>query len=124
MSGLSRNQRKALRALLATTTIRAAAEDCELSTRTLHRYLQEEGFKRALRARQDRILAATTAAMIGGRGKALETLETAQEDEESSWSVRVRAANYWLRHTADQVELAELLERVAAMEEVVRDAEV
>ena len=60
---LNDNQKKAIRALLSTTTVRAAAEVCGLAERTLHHYLAQEPFRDALRAEQDQLTAAATAAL-------------------------------------------------------------
>jgi hypothetical protein len=115
---LNTNQRRALQALLSEPTIRAAAEKAELGEATIYRYLRDEFFRDELRRRQDEILTATAAALVGLRGKALETLANAQDDDDVS--VRVRAANYWLRHVRDAVKLDDLADRVRALEEADR----
>ena len=71
MADLNRNQRSALAALLATTSVREAAELAGLGERTIYRYLSDPAFKAELQERQDQILASTTATMIGLTDRAL-----------------------------------------------------
>jgi aryl carrier-like protein len=119
LSELGTNQRRALEALLAEPSIRAAAEACKLTERTLYRYLSDPAFRAELHARQDEILAATTAALVGLTGDALSELRRIMTGGDTD-SVRVRAIATWLRHTRDAVELDQLAERVAALEEGLR----
>lgn len=119
MAELSTNQRKVLEALLSEPTVKEAAEVAGLTPRTVYRYLNDPAFKAELRKRQSEILAQTVAAMVGGRGTALETLHRAQTSETSSWSERIRAANYWLSHTQDAIELDVLTERLERLEQLI-----
>ena len=114
---LSTNQRKALKALLECSTIRAAADGCGLSEATLYRYLRDPPFKAELRERQDAVVTAVTAALVGLAGDAVETLRGVLRDAEASDGVRVRAALGWLAQMRQSVELVELAERVSALEE-------
>jgi len=116
-SELNTNQRKALVALLAEPTVKAAAESCGLAERTLYLYLTDETFRAELRARQDAILASVTAALVGLSGEAVRVLREVLDDPKATASVKVRAALGWLRHTRDAVELADLSDRVAALEQ-------
>jgi len=116
-SELNANQRKALAALLTEPTVKTAAESCGLSERTLFYYLADDTFKRALRERQDAILASVTSALVGGSGSAVQTLQAVLNDPQATHTVKVRAALGWLRHTRDAVELADLADRVKRLEE-------
>jgi hypothetical protein len=116
-SELNTNQRKALVALLAEPTVKAAAESCGLAERTLFCYLSDETFKAELRARQDAILSSVTSALVGLSGSAVQTLRDLLESKTATDSVKCRAALGWLRHTRDAVELADLSDRVAALEQ-------
>jgi hypothetical protein len=119
---LSTNQRKALSALLAEPTVAAAAEKCDLTERTLYRYLNDETFRRELRARQDAILSSVTSALVGLSGEAVQTLRDLLESKTATDAVKCRAALGWLKHTRDSVELADLSDRVAALEEKIGGA--
>lgn len=114
---LSTNQRKALKALLECSTIRAAAEDCGLGEATLYRYLRDPLFKAELRARQDGIVSSVTAALVGLAGDAVEALKSILASKDASDAVKVRAALGWLAQMRQSVELADLAERVTALEQ-------
>ena len=115
-SGLSRNQKKALAALLEHRTVTDAAEAVGLGRRTITGYLGDPAFVEALRAEQDRRTAATRATLTGGMDKALSTLGAVMDDPEATAAARVRAAVAWLRAWRDAVELDDLAARVAALE--------
>ena len=114
---LSANQKKAITALLSEPTVRDAAKAAGLGERTMYRYLSNPTFKAELRQRQDEILAATTAALVGLAGDAVATLRGVLQDKDASASVKVRAALGWLAHTQKTVELDDLAARIAALEE-------
>ena len=106
-------------ALLSSPTIRAAARTAGIGERTIHRYLADPEFTAELRKRQDAILAATTAALVGLAGDAVETLRDVLQDTEASHSVKLRAAATWLSHTRGAVELDDLARRVSALERTI-----
>ena len=116
-SELNANQKKALAALLATTSVTAAAESCGLAERTLFGYLANEVFKAELRARQDAILSSVTSALVGLSGEAVQVLRAVMSDPLATHAVKVRAALGWLRNVRDAVTLADLSDRVAALEQ-------
>jgi len=115
-SELNANQKKALAALLATTSVTAAAERCGLAERTLFGYLANETFKAELRSRQDAILSSVTSALVGLSGEAVATLRDLLESKTATDAVKCRAALGWLRNVRDAVELRDLADRVAALE--------
>ena len=117
---LSRNQIKAVSALLAHPSVATAAKACGLTERTLYNYLADPAFKAELRRRQDEVIAATTAALVGLSGNAVAVLQDVLSDPEATHAVKVRAALGWLKHTREAVELDALAERVAALEEKVK----
>lgn len=114
---LTTNQRKALKALLECSTIRAAAEDCDLGEATLYRYLRDDTFKAELRKRQDAVVSSVTAALVGLAGEAVAALRDILESKSASDAVKVRAALGWLGQMRQSVELADLSERVSRLEE-------
>jgi hypothetical protein len=120
---LNTNQKKALAALLAEPTVKAAAEACGLTDRTLYNYLADPDFKAELRARQDAILASVTSALVGLSGSAVQTLRDLLESETATDAVKCRAALGWLRTVRDVVELADLADRVAILEEKIGGGE-
>ena len=101
--------------------MKAAAKRCGLTERTLYNYLADEAFRTELHRRQDQVIAATTAALVGLSGAAVATLQEVLTDPDASQATKVRAALGWLKHTRDVVELDALTERVAALEEKLRE---
>ena len=113
---LSANKKRAIRALLESPSVTTAAAACGLARRTLFAYLSDPDFAAALRAEQDRATAATTAALVGGADKALETLAKVMADPDETGATRVRAAVAWLKACWEAQELADLAARVSALE--------
>ena len=89
---LSANQKKAIVALLQSTSIREAARTCGLGEATLYRYLNDDAFRDELHRRQDSAMAAAASALAGMMGDALAVLRDTLQDDEASDSVKVRAA--------------------------------
>ena len=115
---LTTNQRRALRALLACSTVADAAKEAGLGQRTIYRYLASASFKAELRARQDETISAATAALSGLAGTAIETLRAVLADPDASHAVRVRCALGVLEQRRRIGELDDLTERVKKLEEV------
>ena len=118
---LNANQRHALDALLSSPSVAAAARACGLSERTIWRYLADDGFKTELRARQNRAIKATTAALTGMAGRAVQALRDLLNDAETPPSVKARVALGWLRERRAAVELDDLAERVALLEDALNE---
>jgi uncharacterized protein YjiS (DUF1127 family) len=113
---LNANERKALRALMVTPSVAAAARSCGLSERTLWRYLGQDEFKDKLNERMDKETAALAAAMAGMSGLALEVLQEVLKDKTAAAGVRVKAALGWLSYRRDVMELDALSDRVSELE--------
>jgi hypothetical protein len=78
-SYLPANQQKAMTALLATTSIEAAATKCGLSPSTIKRYLRDEMFNTVYREQRMLILQEAIAGISRMGTKALEAFEDALE---------------------------------------------
>jgi len=113
---LTSNQRRAIIALLANTSIRAAAAACGLCEKTVSRYLADDDFRAELRARQDEAAAAMAAGLAGLAGKALSVLDGVMDDDEAGDSVKVRAALGVVSERRKAQELDVLSGRVADLE--------
>jgi AcrR family transcriptional regulator len=107
--------RRAIPALLETTTVRAAADKAGLSESTIYRYLRNEHFQAELRRRQDALLAASTANLVGKTGDVLTELYRIALGGDKE-SVKVQAIRTWLQNMTNAIELQELVERVEALE--------
>ena len=120
MGSFSTNQRRALAALLGSSTIAQAADRAGLCESTIYGYLRDPSFKAALRARQDQTIAAAVAALSGLAGEAIDTLKGALVDKEATVSTRVRAALGVLDHVQRLTVFADLEDRVAQLEEKIK----
>jgi len=118
---LNPNEKKAIKALLATPSVAAAARRCGLSERTIWRYLNDAEFKAALDDRQDRETRALTAALAGLSSDAMQALHELVTDPTTPPSVRARVALGWLRERRDAIELDALAQRVAALEKLANE---
>ena len=116
-TAMQTNQRKALRALLACSTIEQAAKQAGLSKRTIYRYLADDSFKTELRALQDRTINAAVAALSGLAGDAIQVLRDALTDDDATMATRVRAAIAVLDQAIKLTELRDLIERVERLEQ-------
>lgn len=121
MSQFSRNERRALKALLSEPSVTAAAKVAGLSPRTLYRYLARDDFRAELQRRQDAILAGTTAALTGLSGEAVATLRDLMQDPDAADGVKARAALGWLKEMYRASELVEITERLKKIEERVQN---
>jgi hypothetical protein len=118
---LNYNQKQALRALMRSPSVAAAARVCGLSERTLWRYLADEEFKAELSERQSKETTALSAALAGLSSTAIETLAELMDDPEAPASVRARVALGTLKERRDVIELSELEERLAAVERLLEE---
>jgi AcrR family transcriptional regulator len=119
--GLNRNQKRAIPALLQTSTVADAARVCGLSERTLWRYLNDEEFNEALRKRQDDVIRSTTAALVGLSSDANSVLRDLMMDKQVSASVRARVALGIKRLVHEAVELQDVVSRLEALENETSD---
>jgi len=117
MTEFSRNQKKALAALLTSTTVDAAAEVAGVSHTTIFGYLREPEFKTALRTRQDAAVAGVVAGLSALAGTAVDVLGNAMLDQDAPAATRVRAALGCLEHLVRLTNLRDLEDRIAALEE-------
>jgi len=104
---LSANQRRAIDALLRTSTVADAARVAGLATRTLWRYLQNDAFLAELRRRQDAATSGTVAALVGLTGEAIAALRALLDGDGVSDAVKARVGLGVLaeRHRASEIEI-------------------
>jgi hypothetical protein len=96
MSGnvLSRNQRRALAALLDSRTIIQAAEACGLTTKTLSRYLADPVFRSKLAERESELIDQAGRTLVSGQLAALQTLYNLMQKGRSESTRRMAAATW------------------------------
>jgi len=112
---LSTNQKKALVAILAHKTIRAAAMASNLADRTLWRYLEDEPFKQALRKAQEGLYKEITNRLTTGMNQALDELESLMTGANSE-GVRRQAVSEWLSLALRLRELTDIETRISDLE--------
>ena len=114
---LTPKQEKAITALLAQPTIEAAAASLGINPATVHRWLQEPAFVEAYRsARRDAVGQAVTR-LQQVSGGAVAVLVQVMADKATPAATRVNAAKTVLEFSFRAVELEDLAERIAALEQ-------
>lgn len=116
VSSLPANQVKALNALLKTTSIGAAAEECGLGRATINRYLADETFSAIYREQRVLLLEATISGLLTLGAEAIQVLEGSM-GEANEENLRLRAARATLDHIAKLVELERKLRDQGELEE-------
>jgi DNA-binding transcriptional MerR regulator len=116
-TGKARQMDAAIQSLLTCRTIVEAAEQCQVSRRTLHRWMKHERFKRQYDAAKKGLLngAINRLRMAGfDSGKRLHEIVN---DKETPTAAAVSAAGRILDLLIKGVELEDLTERITALEE-------
>jgi hypothetical protein len=91
---LSRNQRRALAALLEERTITRAAEVTGLTTKTLSRYMRDPVFKAELAEKESELIDDAGRTLISGQMMALQTLAELMKNAEAEATRRMAAATW------------------------------
>lgn len=113
---LDPKQLRAVVALLTERTIEQAAERVGVNERTLRRWLGQDPFRHALRAAQRATFEHAHARLQEAATLAVDTLKAVMEDANAPAAARVGAAKAALEQGSRSVELAQVIERVDAME--------
>ncbi len=114
--GLSPGQGRAISALLACQSIEQAAKQAGISPRTLHRWLTDPDFQAALTEAEGAAIAEATRRLVGLSDAAITTVASLMLDKGASPTVRLRAATSVLDYLLRLRELANVEERLAALE--------
>ena len=112
---LTRKQERALDALLSEQTLAGAAEKAGISQPTLRRWLKQDDFLAAYREARRQVVEKAVAQLQNSAWAASTTLLKLLGS--SSDSVRLRAAMAILDHAHKGVELLDIDERIAALEQ-------
>jgi hypothetical protein len=113
---LPANQEKALVALLATPTVKMAAERCSLNERTVRRYLKGPEFKARYVEERALLVEQSVAALQKAGTEAVVVLQGALAEEENVYA-RIRAARTILELMFRGTDLLDIVERVERLEE-------
>lgn len=115
---LTRNQERAVLALLAEPTITAAAKATGVNDVTIWRWLQNPVFQSRYRAARRQVVEASIANLQQATGEAVQALRDVMNDPGAPAGSRVSAAKTVLDTALQAVELLDLSERVDALEAV------
>jgi hypothetical protein len=116
---LSRNQQRAITALLESRSIGEAAETCRLSDKTLRRYLADPNFRETLSRFEMERLDLATRRLLALSELAITIFENSMCDENIAPSVRLRAAQSVLDYLLKIRELRSIEQRLTDLEAVV-----
>jgi DNA-binding transcriptional MerR regulator len=108
------NKEKALSALLRASSIAEAAKLCQLSEKTLRRYLDEKDFLTEYRAARRQVVENAIAQLQNAALDAVETLKQNLHCENPA--AENRAAQIILENAVKGVETIDILERVERLE--------
>lgn len=111
------NRDKALAALLACSSVRAASEYSGISESTLWRYLKEPEFCTILDQRRAETMQRAAAALNEQLESATQTIQAIMQDNTAPPQTRVNAARAVLEYAAKYDEQANLLRRVERLEQ-------
>ena len=118
MDELTANQWKAIHALIEEPSVAAAARKVGFNARTLFRWLEERAFRRALQATRRKALALASVRLQRIADRAPDVLEKILDDPQATPATRVRAVASALQFSHYGVEVDELEERVAELEQL------
>lgn len=121
LASLSPRQQKAIIALLQEPTIAKAAEASSIPVRTMHFWLDQEGFSRAYRKARREAYGQAIALAQRYTPLAVQTLATMMNDHAASTSGRVSACATMLRFARESIELDDLAARVEALEQAEKE---
>lgn len=115
---LTLNQEKALIALLAKGTVKAAAKEAKVSEATLFRWLALNDFQSRYRAARRQLVEVATSQLQSDCTAAVKVLREAAENKKAPASARVTAAaKTIIEQSIKAVELVDLTERMDRLEQ-------
>lgn len=118
---LSRNQEKAIAALLSNTSIPEAAKEAGIGERTLWRWLKIESFQGAYRKARQEVVRQAVAQVQKAMSEAVDTLRGVMSNSEAPASARVSAAKVIIDMGIKAVEIEDLDARVTDIEKLIKE---
>lgn len=112
---------RALAALLTEPTQEAAAKKAGVSPRTIRNYLADPEFSGAYRSAHEQLVTDATQQIQRSLSAAVDTLREIAEDQDAGKTARVAAARSLLEHGLRYTELADIMGRIAKLEEIAGD---
>lgn len=121
VSKLTRKQRQAIKALIEGKNYEETALVAGVTNRTLWTWRHDnETFKAELARQSDNVLSDATTTMKANMHTAVNVISEVMCDREASPSVRVRAAQAMLETGLKLIDAAEILKRIAVLEQAVQ----
>ena len=117
-NGLSRNQVRAISALLSFPRVEDAANSVGVNPRTIHRWLQEPVFKNALRTAAGNVISDAIRILVSDLKTNHEVMRTVRDDPENSARVRLSAAQSLDNSLLRWREMQNIEERLTNLEEL------
>ena len=114
---LSAKQVKGLEALLDGANVQTAAERAGVNRKTLGRWLTEPLFWKTYQLNSRRGLELAARRLTGKLDGAVELLSSVMEDDEAPPAVRLRAAQHVIDGSLRLLEVTDIQDRLAALEE-------
>lgn len=118
---LSMSQRRALSALLTSKSLKEAAAQAKISSRTLRSYLKDAEFRCEYGEVMAQLVADAAAQARHGMGEAVGVLRSIMADADAPPSARVSAARTMLESGTTLIELADLESRISDLENRMED---
>jgi hypothetical protein len=115
---MQQSQEKVLTALIESASITEAASKCELSEKTLRRYLEDAEFQKEFRAARRLVFEQNIVRLQSLHAGAVDTLERNLNCENPS--VEVRAAQIIIEGNRKDFETLDILERLEKMEDAIK----
>lgn len=121
---MNTRKEKALRALLTTSTLGAAALQAGIGERTLYRYLHnDDEFKGRYEAEKNKLVDGAADMLKQNLAQAIVTLRQVVDDTAAPPAVRVQASRSILEYGLRMVETQDILQRLQALENTTKDGE-
>ena len=118
---LTAAQERALSALLSERTIQGASEASGVPYRTITRWMQQEPFSQAYRARLDALVNDAASSLKKSLTGAVEVLREIAENAEAPPNARISAARTLLDSGLRYIETLDIIQRLEAVEDAVAD---
>ena len=116
MAELTPKQHKTISALLTEPTVGAAADKAGVGERTLYTWLSDPAFRTVYLAARREAVNQAVAQLQRISSEAVAVLQQVMSDESKPASARITAARSVLEYSLKAVELEELEQRLAALE--------
>jgi transposase-like protein len=112
-----RKKEAAIAALLTQRNVEEAARSAGIGTQTLYRWMREPKFDTAYRKAKRAVYGQAIARLQQGSSAAAMTMLKIMVDTDTPASMRLRAADYVFSHVKQAIEMEQIEERIAALEQ-------